>query len=394
MLALNPVALAQLGTAMVDGVVSSVLLATLMLALLWVWRHPPIVVLPPLAGALALLVNTKFTGLVYVGLIVLPVIFVAGLFARSGKRLVLMLGGVVLCALVAMIGLGYNPYVTNYLRWDHPLHPIYGPHSLDIGAQYRTGELNDVSEPERLGLSIFGRSTAGTADPELKVPLLFSSDEWSSFRSPSVRIGGFGPWFSGGLVLALGALLTAAVARLMRKRRGDQDPISAQAWGLLGAGGICLLATLVQPSAFLARFAPQLWFVPGFVATAVVLFAGARVIKAIAWVAIGILLVDAAGVGVSTAVWDVRDTDREAASLARLRALSPFEAQFSSWRRSEARRLRENGIKFHAVHQVQCPVPFVLSVPGGLSRRPQLYGIPAPPGAVQLCSLYQQPPPP
>src|SRR5207344_3182946 len=176
-LALNPVALAQLGTAMVDGVVSSVLLATLMLALLWVWRHPPVIVLPPLAAALALLVNTKFTGLVYVGLIVLPVIFVAGLVARSGRRLVWMLGGVILCGLVAMLGLGYNPYVTNYLRYDHPLHPLYGPHSLDIGAQYRTGELNDVSEPERLALSVFGKSTAGTEDPKIKVPLMFDSDE-------------------------------------------------------------------------------------------------------------------------------------------------------------------------------------------------------------------------
>jgi 4-amino-4-deoxy-L-arabinose transferase-like glycosyltransferase len=393
-LALNPVALAQLGTAMVDGVVSSVLLATLILALLWVWRHPPIIVLPPLAGALALLVNTKFTGLVYVGLIVLPVIFVAGLVARSGRRLAWMLGGVILCGLVAMLGLGYNPYLTNFLRYDHPLHPIYGPRSLDIGAQYRTGELNNVSEPERLALSVFGKSTAGSEDPKIKVPLMFDSDEWSSFRSPSVRIGGFGPLFSGGLVIALAALLAALIARLVRKRRVGLERISHQAYALLGAAAICLLATVVQPSAFLARFAPQLWFVPGFIAAAALLFTGTRVVKAIAWLALGILLVDAAGVGVATAVWDVRDTDREQASLARLRALSPLEAQFSSWRRSEARRLRDNGIRFRTMHQVQCKVPFVLSVSGGLSRRPQLYGVPAPPGAVQLCSIYQQPPPP
>ena len=111
-------------------------------------------------------------------------------------------------------------------------------------------------------------------------------------------------------------------------------------------------------------------------------------------VAIGVLAVNAVGVGGATVVWDIRDTDREAASLARLRALSPMEAQSSSWRRSEARRLRENGIKFRTMRQVQCPVPFVLSVVGGLSRRPQLYGIPAPAGAVQLCSIHSQPPPP
>jgi hypothetical protein len=63
-LAANPVALAQLGTTMVDGIVSSTLLATLLLGLLWVWRHPPALVLAPLGGAVILLVNSKFTGLV------------------------------------------------------------------------------------------------------------------------------------------------------------------------------------------------------------------------------------------------------------------------------------------------------------------------------------------
>ncbi len=390
-LALNPVALAQTGTAMVDGVVSSVLLASLMLALLWVWRHPPIVVLPPLAAALVLLVNTKFTGLVYVGLIVLPVVFIAGLVARSGRRLIVMLGGVVLVALVAMIGLGYNPYVTNYLRYDHPLHPIYGPHSLDIGAQYRTGELNDVSQPEQLALSVFGKSTAGNGDPQIKIPLVFDTAEWSSFRSPSVRIGGFGPWFSGGLIIAFAALIAACIARLVRKRAPGVERISPQAYGLLGAAGVCLLATIVQPSAFLARFAPQLWFVPGFIAVAVVLFVGVRIVQAIAWVALGVLLANAGGVAVSTVVWDVRDTNREAASLARLRRLSPLEANFSSWQRSEARRLRENGIRFVAVDRVTCPIPYVLSVAGGLTRQPKRYGVPPPAGGVQLCPL--KPPP-
>lgn len=265
--------------------------------------------------------------------------------------------------------------------------------ALDVGAQYRTGELEDVSEPVRLALSVFGKSTAGSADPEIKVPFLFDSDEWSSFRSPSVRIGGFGPWSSGGLVIAFAALLAALIARLVRKRHHEVERISPQVYALLGAAAICLLASVVQPSAFLARFAPQLWFVPGFIAAAILLLVGPRVVRAIAWVAIGVLLIDAGGVAVATAVWDGRDTDREAASLARLRALSPLQASFSSWRQSEARRLRENGIRFVTMHQVQCKVPFVLSVAGGLSRRPQIYGIPAPPGAVQLCSINHHPPP-
>lgn len=384
-LAANPVALSQLGTAMVDGVVSSLLLSTLALGLLWVWRHPPVVVLPALAGALALLVNTKFTGLVYVGLIVVPVLLLAGLLARLGRRLVWMLLAVTGVTIVAMLGLGYNPYVTNQLRHDHPLHPVYGPDQLDIGAQYRTGDLEDASAPERLVLSVLGRSTNDDV-VELKAPFTFTSHEWSSFRSPSVRIGGFGPWYSGALLIAAVALAAALVTRPRRDRTA-----APYAWTLLGIACICLVATVVQPSSFLARFAPQLWFVAPLVAIAVALVAGSRWALVVAWVVLGVLVVDAAGVAAATAVWDKRDTDREATSLARIRRISPVYANFSSWPRSEARRLREAGIRVRAVDFVPCKFPWVFSVAGGLTVRQQFPGVPPPAGGVQICPVTPMP---
>ena len=100
---------------------------------------------------------------------------------------------------------------------------------------------------------------------------MFQGSEWSSFRSPSVRIGGFGPWFSGGLVLALVALVAAAIYRMARRRGSEGDGGAHPGAALLSVAGICLLATLAQPSAFLARFAPQLRFVPVLIAIAVVL---------------------------------------------------------------------------------------------------------------------------
>jgi hypothetical protein len=380
-LAANPVAVAQLNTAMVDGIVSSLLLATIATTLLWVWRRPPVVVVPALASALALLVNTKFTGLVYVGIVVLPVLVLAGLLAGLRARLAWMTGGLLVATLIAMVGLGYNPYVTNLLRHEHPLHPVYGPDSLDIGAQYRTGELEDASEPERLWLSITGESS--TSDrPQAKLPLVFTSDEWSAFRSPSVRIGGFGPWFSASLLLAVAALVGAAF--VWRGSRGRAVPY---AWTLLGVAGICLVSTVIQPSAFLARFAPQLWFVAPLVAIAVVLAVAASVVRAIAWAAIAVLVVNAGGVAVATVVWDKRDTDREAESLATLRRLSPLEARFGAWKQSEARRLREAGVRFVARDRVLCAVPYVFAVTGGLTRQPRLFGVPPPAGGVQLCPV-------
>ena len=379
-LASNPVALAQLETSMVDGVVSSLLLACIALGLLWVWRHPPFVVLPAFAGALVLLVNTKFTGLVHVGLIVGPVILLAGLLAGLGRKLVPMLAGLALATVVAMVAIGYNPYVTNTMRHDNPLHPVYGPDSREIGALYLTPPLRKMSDPERLVRSVLGES-AGTSTLSIKAPLTFSTAEWSSFRSAGPRFGGFGPWFSAGILLAIAAAFAALIALIIKK-----EQVSRPAYTLLGVAVICIAVTLVQPFSFVARFAPQLWFVPPLVAIAAALAVSAVAVRVIAWIALSILFLDAVGVAGAAAAWSVRNTHREEKSLALLRKHNPLEVEFGSWRSAEARRLRENGVQFGVVKHVTCPRPFILSIPGSLERHPLPGGFPSKAAAV-LCPV-------
>jgi hypothetical protein len=110
-------------------------------------------------------------------------------------------------------------------------------------------------------------------------------------------------------------------------------------------------------------------------------------VQVIAWLAIAVLVLNVAGVATATAIWDKRDTDREADSLALLRRYSPLYANFTSWQRSEGRRLREAGIRFKPVNWVPCPVPYVLSVAGGLTRQRAYPGVPPPAGGVQLCPV-------
>jgi hypothetical protein len=105
-----------------------------------------------------------------------------------------------------------------------------------------------------------------------------------------------------------------------------------------------------------------------------------------------VLAIDATGVAAASAVWDKRDTDREAASLARLRRLSPLEVHYGSWRRAEARRLRDADIQVTSVTRVHCAAPFVLSVAGALTRRPQRPGVPPSSDSMLLCPLPKTPP--
>ena len=345
--------------------VSSLLLATLALGLLWVWRHPPIVVLPALAGALALLVNTKFTGLVYVGLIVLPVLLVAGLLARLGRRLIWMLGrgrrgDARRDARPRVQPVRHQPAAPRAsaapgLRAGFARHRRAVPDRRPRGPRARP---NGWSSPSS------GRRPPGDV-VEVKLPFTFTADEWSSFRSPSVRIGGFGPWFSGALLLAavalVGALLTVAAARTGPQCR-TRGP-------LLAIAGICLVATIIQPSSFLARFAPQLWFVAPLVAIAVALagrFAvGARRSPGSCW----------------ACSWSTRPASP---SRPRSGTSATPTARRHRWRgsagsrrctptsrrgkRSEARRLREAGVQVRPVDFVPCKFPWVLSVAGGHHR--------------------------
>ncbi len=369
-LALNPVATFELGTHMVDGILSSLLIATMLLALSWLWNGTRVVVIAPLLLGVLLLVNTKFTGAVFAVLILGGTVLVGGLVRRTGWR---RLGGQLAvlgsCIVVSVVAFGFNPYVTNALRHDSPLYPVLGPNSRDITRRLTVGSLREQSSLERLARSVAAESQPASLEPKVKLPLTFTVREWSAFRGTGVRFGGFGPLFSGGLLVSVAGAFVLAVL-LWRK----EAHVSTAAWMILVAAGWSLLSVLVMPDAFVARFAPQLWFVPVLVLTALLLVksptsAVPKVLAVIAWIGISILLVNAVGVASSSVRWDLRDSDRQDANLARLRA-SPtgYDVEFGVWRQAEARRLRESGVVFRSVPRVQCPYPLWLRIEGSLTQ--------------------------
>jgi hypothetical protein len=95
--------------------------------------------------------------------------------------------------------------------------------------------------------------------PRLKVPFALSADELLAYAAPDTRIGGFGPWFGGAVVVALVALPFA------RRRRA----IAAVALGLV-------VSALITPAVFWARLVPQLWWAPLAVAVGLAIAPGRR----------------------------------------------------------------------------------------------------------------------
>lgn len=372
-LALSPVVSAQLSTHMVDGVMSSVLLACLMLALLTVWAGPAPPELAALAAGLLLLVNVKFTG-VFLAVVVVGGSLLASraLAGATHRRLARATAG--LCAVVTsgVLLVGFNPYVTNTLRHGHPLYPIYGPHARNVETMEEGGSLRDHSAIRRLAESVAGASSVGPKAPRLKAPFTFASNEWSAFRFSEVRLGGFGPLFSGGLILAALAGIAVWVTRVRRAR-----PLPSTARGFLVAAGLGVVATLATRDSFLARLVPELWFAPLLVLAAALVTRGGRVLNAVAALGVALLLANAVGVSFAALRWSVKDSNRQDKSLQALRLTnseryfrglsSPLDAEFGVWERAERRRLREARVGFRAVRRASCATGIFLTIDGKIS---------------------------
>jgi hypothetical protein len=252
-LALNPVSVYQLLSFYIDGQLASLLLCFLSLGYLLIqdgeWR-----LLPEFATVVGLAVNVKFTGVVYV-------IFGMGLFAGwlyfDGRRRLTrdFVGAMAGTVLLGVVLLGYNPYVTNTVFFGHPFYPLYGAGARDMDIMTKNSPPSFLREGmlEKLCVATFSMSSNqfDTQRPVLKLPFSFSLKELRPFvYGADIRLGGFGPWYSGMLLLA--AFIWLAMVNYGLKER---------MWGLLWVAGI-LLSVLINPEAWWARYVPQFWLVP------------------------------------------------------------------------------------------------------------------------------------
>ena len=247
LISLNPVFIYQAFSFYVDGQLA--ILITIFLCLLALWVRKPDRALLALIGlTLLLLVNVKLTGLVYAGLLG------AGLGAyacyKTRRKEILLALGLGLFFGVTVVG--YNPYFTNLARYRNPFYPAINfdnPETVIASADIPPN-LRDKNRFEKLFISLFSASEAGIKGARFKLPFTVSQGELEQFVFPDVRIAGFGPLFSGALLLSGSGLLLAWIFRV---------PGAALA---TGAGALLLFSALTNPESWWARYVPQLWLLP------------------------------------------------------------------------------------------------------------------------------------
>ncbi len=257
LIAFNPVSFYQMFTYYVDGQLSSLLAITVGLLIL-VYRRPDPVLMVVLTLAVILMMDVKLTGALYVSILVggYWLFYLLVKKAHRGELTACLTAG----GLLGGAFVGFSPYVTQFIEkfisTGNPFHPYAGWTSM-VGFDSPKIFGNKMDRVRMLASSLFSQSQVLPIPFKLKLPFMFSFSELQAFDFPDVRIGGFGPLFSGAIVLSV-AILVVLFWKYHRR--------------LLCAAHLLVLLSLICISALFfseswwARYAPQLWMVPLFAA--------------------------------------------------------------------------------------------------------------------------------
>jgi signal transduction histidine kinase len=177
-----------------------------------------------------------------------------------------------------------------------------------------------------------------------------------------VRISGFGPLFSGALILSL--ILLAII--LFR-------PDTQRLFIILFCAAI-VLSLLVSTHTWWARYGPQLWLLPIIVIAAGFTITNNRVVFWSTRIIAAILLINALLIAAVHFRWEADATRTTNEQFSLLRQSGDVGVNFQSFREPFSERLRNAGVTFHIMRQLQCDKPVeLMSVSPGY------------PGAVRAC---------
>jgi hypothetical protein len=365
--AANPLALTQLLNAYHDGAMASLLSICASALVLW-GRTGSRSGLFLAATAAVGAASIKPTGLVYVAIFVASAALWRWWCDREGARW-LGFGVAFAVAAVAVVLLSGGAYLTNIARHGHPMYPLLGPEKVPIV------EVSSHRRLEALAASLLSRSRVARDDHEAlellrdpstwKLPFTFDRIELESFFDPRVRVGGWGPLFSGEVFLAVVVLVVAAVRR--------------PRWALVVVVGAAplVLSVLVNPYCWKARYVPQSALIPLVIAILALLRSSSR------WerVLVGALLVTA---GLNSALVGYAHLPRVVGRSAEIkhrlldlgRRHRDLHVDFQFFRSNRVR-LAELGIGFTEVDDPRHHLPVFLGMASSAATRLEVRTLPS-----------------
>jgi hypothetical protein len=341
LVSLSPVVTCQLYSYYVDGLMIAYLACFAAAFVSWM-RQPRAFIAILGATAAIQCINIKFTGLVYLCFIMAGF----GLYSLLFNRQRLLKYALVQAAplLLGVFIWGYNPYVTNTIHRGNPFYPLYGskehPGMLQNGEdpieKWETPEnMKGRSRAVRFGYALFGRPVFHTRDnAELMIPFMATPRDMKLYYFHEQRIAGFGPFFSGVLVLGLLLLIPLFL-----------QPGSGRWLVLLGLSTL-IVSLSISKHAWWARYGPQMWWVPIIPIMAVFLRSGKGWLVRCAWVVSVLLLLNALLVAGVHARWEMASTRTLNQQMASLVGNGTYEFDFDWFGEPFSERLKAVGVSF------------------------------------------------
>ncbi len=256
LLAFNPVTFYQLLNTYVDGQLASFLLCFIAMGcLLFLDANKYYLFL--LSSILVLLINIKFTSLVFAG------IFIGGMLLAFyvGKRRQAFRRAFIASAMASVFAVGvvgYFPYMINIVKYHDVLYPGLKVLKSEA-AKFTPPRLINENQFSKFLISFFSHTDnlhlTATKDPVIrsKIPFTFDKvDLYNASKPYVVFMAGLGPFFSG---ICLSSLLIFGYWLWQKKDRFVAMPVVVLA-------GTILFSVLIISEAWYARYTPQLWFIP------------------------------------------------------------------------------------------------------------------------------------
>jgi hypothetical protein len=248
----NPVAIYQLTSFCVDGIVFSLLMSLLALFVLILLNNNKYTLF--CFGLLILIsTNIKFTLILYAAIFCLG--FLCVLLLQRNRQLTkkFILAGAISFT-VGFIFIGFHPFISNLISHDDMFYSMRETHSEIAGIM--PPYLRNKNRFERFLITTGARSfdpgaTETSASAMLKIPFTINKKELLNANNSELMNAGFGPFFSGALLISL--LLGFITFKRVSGRIFRIAIVST---------GFLLLSIFIVPVSWWARFVPQTWLVP------------------------------------------------------------------------------------------------------------------------------------
>jgi len=245
--AANTIAISQFTTAYIDGFLGSIFGILLASSILWLKNHKLEDAFNILFSSL-ILINIKFSGIAYLGIVYAMILIGVFIFRRSAiYKTVVLLGS----SFTIGICIGYNPYLVNLKDHGYLFYPL---NEVDILARQVAPEFLQKNRIVKFFWSMYAKvDNSGQDLPKIKFPLTVSKSERNLFRYVcDIRFSGFGPLF--GFIFTVFLFCTIISLKDIFKSI-ELKLISLALFTII-------IATILFPESWWARYVPQLWYAP------------------------------------------------------------------------------------------------------------------------------------